>query len=130
MKRKQLTFIGWSAAVAAIALLAGSYIAGQQRPAPQTGASAAAQPRSPRPAPAYQPLLDAERRVREEAFVPGLPLSEADRVYASIEARKMKALVNEVVAISRRSRDDGNKYWGRIAGTKYEAMTGDWVESK
>jgi hypothetical protein len=42
----------------------------------------------------------------------------------------MKALVNEVVAISRKSRDDGNKYWGRIAGTKYEAMTADLIEAK
>ena len=68
--------------------------------------------------------------MRDEVFVPGQPLSAADRVYADIDGRRMKGLVNEVVAISRRSRDDGNKYWGRIAGTKYEAMTGDWVEGK
>jgi len=42
----------------------------------------------------------------------------------------MKALVDEIVAISLKSRDDGNRYWGRIAGTKYETMTGDLVESK
>jgi hypothetical protein len=42
----------------------------------------------------------------------------------------MKAIVNEVVAISRKSRDDGNKYWGRNAGTKYEAMTADLIEAK
>ena len=24
----------------------------------------------------------------------------------------------------------GNKYWGRIAGTSYEAMVHDWAEAK
>ena len=42
----------------------------------------------------------------------------------------MKTTVNDVVAISRRSRDDGNKYWGRISGTKYEVMTADLIEAK
>jgi len=42
----------------------------------------------------------------------------------------MKALVEEIVAISLKSRDDGNRYWGRIAGTKYETMTGDLMEAK
>jgi hypothetical protein len=131
MTRKHLESIGWLTAALSVTLMTGAPISGQQRQAPQTpAAQPAAEQRGPRPSPAYQPLLDPERRVREEAFVPGFPLSEANRVYASIEGRKMKALVNEVVAISRRSRDDGNKYWGRIAGTKYEAMTGDWVESK
>src|SRR5207253_966272 len=30
-------------------------------------------------------------------------------------------------AISRKSRDDGNQYWGRIPGTLYDRMTQDWV---
>ena len=38
--------------------------------------------------------------------------------------------MNEVVAFSHQSRDDGNKYWGRIAGSKYEAMTTDWLQEK
>ena len=95
------------------------------QPRPETAA-----PSAPRPIPTFQPLLDARGRVLDDAFVPGQPLSAADRIYADIDGRRMKGLVNEVVAISRRSRDDGNKYWGRIAGTKYEAMTGDWVEAK
>ena len=119
-------------AIVALAGLSGILLGGQQNTTAQAQQPrpAAEAPRAPRPTPAYQPLLDAERRVREEAFLPGQPLTDATRVYADIEGRKMKALVNEVVAISRRSRDDGNKYWGRIAGTKYEAMTGDWVEGK
>lgn len=38
--------------------------------------------------------------------------------------------MGEVVGFSRQSRDDGNRYWGRISGTKYEAMTADWIGEK
>ena len=96
----------------------------QQRPAAPPAAPA------PRRAPLVQPLLDPQGLIREDAFLPTPPLSEADRRYADIDGHRMKALVNDFVAISRRSRDDGNKYWGRIAGTKYEQMTGDLVEAK
>ena len=39
----------------------------------------------------------------------------------------MKAVVDQITAISRKSRDDGNQYWGRIPGTPYDRMTQDWV---
>jgi hypothetical protein len=89
-------------------------VRGQQQP-----------PATPRP----QPLLDPAGFVREDAYSPAL-LPDAERVYGRIDGLKMKAIVNEIVAISRQSRDDGNKYWGRIAGTKYEAMTADLVEAR
>jgi len=93
-------------------------------------AGAAAPVQRPRPVLQVQPLLDPDGRVRDEAFVPGPPLAAADRVYTDIDGHRMKSVVNDVVAISRRSRDDGNRYWGRIAGTKYEVMTGDLIEAK
>ena len=77
-----------------------------------------------------QPLLDANGRVREEAYIPSAPLPASERAYADIDGRRMKSIVNEIVAISRKSREDGNRYWGRIAGTKYEAMTADLLESR
>jgi len=85
---------------------------------------------TPRRPPAVQPLLDSGGRIREDVFVPGPALRDTDRVYGDITGARMKTMVNDVVAISRRSRDDGNRYWGRIAGTKYEAMTGDLIEAK
>ena len=76
-------------------------------------------------------LLDAYGEVRDDAFdYMRMPLSDGDRIYAGIDGHHVKELLNEVVAISHRSRDDGNKYWGRIAGTRYEAMTADWVQGK
>ncbi len=79
--------------------------------------------------PVVQPLLDSKGFVREEAYLPAR-LPESERAYARIDGRRMKDLVREVVAISRRSRDDGNRYWGRIAGTEYELMTADLIEAR
>ncbi len=76
-------------------------------------------------------LLDAFGEVRDDAFdYMRMPLSGDDRVYARIDGRHIKELMNEVIAFSHRSRDDGNKYWGRIAGSEYEAMTADWLAAR
>ena len=78
-----------------------------------------------------QPLVDAQGDVREEAYDHlRRALTDQDSVYARIDGRHLKTLLNEVVDISRQSRDDGNRYWGRIAGTKYEHLTADWTEEK
>ena len=110
-----LTTKQWSGLALLLALgAAGPTVIGQQ---------------SPPAAPLRQPLLDPSGYVREEAYIPA-PLPDSERAYAKIEGAKMKAVVNEVVAISRQSRDAGDKYWGRIAGTKYEALTADLLEAK
>ena len=77
------------------------------------------------------PLVDASGQVREEAYDHlRRTLLGADQVYEPIAGRRLKGWLNERVAISRQSRDDGNRYWGRISGTKYEAMTADWTETQ
>jgi len=55
------------------------------------------------------------------------PYPPGDVAYADLDGFRIKALVNEVTAISRRSRDDGHQYWGRIAGTEYERITNEWT---
>jgi hypothetical protein len=59
-----------------------------------------------------------------------LPLPPSEQAYAPIEGARLKQYVNEITAVSRKSRDDGEKYWGRIAGTKYDDMIEGWVEQK
>jgi len=77
------------------------------------------------------PLLDSSGYVREDAYLSNAsPLSAADQKYGSIKGLPIKKLAGEVVNISLKSRDDGNKYWGRITGTPYEKMTAEWAESK
>ena len=55
------------------------------------------------------------------------PLPPGAEAYADVDAQKIKSMIGEVTAISRKSRDDGNQYWGRIPGTPYDRMTQDWV---
>src|SRR5258708_16376207 len=58
---------------------------------------------------------------------PRFPLPPGNAAYAHVDGLKMKEVVEQIAAISRRSRDDANQYWGRIAGTPYDRMTEDWV---
>jgi hypothetical protein len=55
------------------------------------------------------------------------PLPPGAEAYADVDALKIKSIMGEVTAISRKSRDDGNQYWGRIPGTPYDRMIQDWV---
>ncbi|HIE94694.1 MAG TPA: M28 family peptidase, partial [Acidobacteria bacterium] len=85
-----------------------------------TAVAAAAQP---------APLVNAAGEVREEAYDHlRRALSGADQAYGRIDGRELKGWMNDVVAISRQSRDDGHRYWGRIAGTEYEVLAADWTE--
>jgi len=58
------------------------------------------------------------------------PLPPSEQAYASLSGRRIKGYINEITAISRRSRDDGNQYWGRITGTPYDRMTAEWVAAQ
>ncbi len=58
------------------------------------------------------------------------PLPPGEQAYAGVDAKSIKATIGEITAISRKSRDDGNQYWGRIPGTPYDRMMQDWVMSK
>jgi hypothetical protein len=49
-------------------------------------------------------------------------LPAGEEAYAGIDGMAMKRRIPEITAISRKSRDDGNQFWGRIAGTAYDRM--------
>jgi hypothetical protein len=63
----------------------------------------------------------------ESAFV-RFPLPASEKAYADINGERIKAYLKEVVAISLKSKADGNKWWGRIAGTQYDHMAEKWTE--
>ena len=75
-------------------------------------------------------MLDEEGHVRQEAYQRQHLPEAVQSQYGDIEGWRLKEALQEVTAISLQSRDAGNKYWGRIAGTEYEAMTADWVQAK
>jgi len=58
------------------------------------------------------------------------PLPPSEQAYAALSGRRIKGYINEIIAISRKSRDDGNQYWGRITGTPYDKMTTDWIAAQ
>ena len=58
---------------------------------------------------------------------PRFPLPPGNESYADVDGLKMKAAVEQITAFSRKSRADGNQYWDRIAGTRYDRMTEDWM---
>ena len=89
----------------------------------QGGAPAANAPQGGRGA--YQPTL----WWGDEMF-PKWPYPAGDAVYADLDGMKIKGYINEITAISRKSRDDGNQYWGRITGSPYDKMTTDWVAAQ
>jgi peptidase M28-like protein len=57
------------------------------------------------------------------------PLPPGEEAYAWVNGAEIKKMEEEVVAISEKSRADGNLLWGRIAGTPYDHMSADWVEA-
>jgi len=58
------------------------------------------------------------------------PLPATEQAYASLSGQRIKAYINEITAISRKSRDAGDQYWGRITGTPYDRMTAEWVAAQ
>src|SRR5712691_2198819 len=109
--------------------LLGSAVAGQRgRGGGQPGArqgGAAANGDQPLGRGAYQPTL-----WWGDDMFPKWPYPSGDAVYADLDGMKIKGYINEITAISRKSRDDGNQYWGRITGSPYDKMTTDWVEAQ
>jgi peptidase M28-like protein len=56
-----------------------------------------------------------------------LPGQEA---YRDVDGYKIKQLLKEFTAISLQSQKDGEQFWGRIPGTKYDRMTSELMAQK
>src|SRR5262245_16602647 len=76
-----------------------------------------------------QPVVKDHRIDLESSFV-RVPLRPGDEAYGRINGDRVKQFVNEITAISRKDRDRGNKYWGRIAGTEADKEVHDLVAAK
>jgi len=58
------------------------------------------------------------------------PLPATEQAYGGLSGRRIKGYIEDITAISRKSRDDGQQYWGRITGTPYDKMTTDWIAAQ
>jgi hypothetical protein len=59
-----------------------------------------------------------------------MPLPAGEEQYGRLDGEHIKQFVREIVAVSRKSKEDGELLWGRVAGTKYDDMVEGIVESK
>ena len=57
-------------------------------------------------------------------------IPKGDEKYAVLSGVRIKGYINDITGISRKSRDDGNQYWGRITGSEYDHMTDDYVAAQ
>ena len=62
----------------------------------------------------------------DDAYI-GWNLTPEQEKYKAINGHRMKKYIDEIVAISEKSRLDGVQQWGRYGGTIYDKITRDWV---
>lgn len=95
-----------------IVLLSGMALAAQMRPGPTVEKTyGLGLPR------------DVDRLAIDDRDYPEYPLKPGQEAYADVDGYRIKALIKRISAISLRSLDDGEQFWGRITGTKYDRMT-------
>ncbi len=66
----------------------------------------------------------------DDAHYVHYPLPPGEQAYGRIDGSHLKQYVVDITSVSLKSRDEGNRYWGRIAGTKYDDMVEGWAEQK
>jgi hypothetical protein len=59
-----------------------------------------------------------------------MPLPPAEQVYGRLQGDHLKEFDKQIVAFSIKDRDEGNLFWGRIAGTKNDELVEAWVEAR
>jgi hypothetical protein len=59
-----------------------------------------------------------------------MQLPPGEKQYGRIDGDHLRQIVDEITGVSRKSRDDGELLWGRVAGTKYDDMVEGLVESR
>jgi hypothetical protein len=81
----------------------------------------------PNPFPQFPALIPAKPLYDLDKAMLKWPLPASERKYADIEGEHLKAYVNELVDISRRSKARGEQLWGRIMGTRADKETEEWL---
>lgn len=107
-----------AAVTALVAVIAGGALVSSQSqvPRPRTDVEDADEP-------------PAARYAADEEFL-RFPLLPPEQTYGTIRGDRLKGYVKEITAISRRYRDSGHQFWGRIVGTESDAETATWMLDK
>ena len=59
-----------------------------------------------------------DKLIPPDSDYPVYPLKPGQQAYKDVDGYRIKNELKKFTAISLQSLDDGNQYWGRIAGTK------------
>ena len=73
---------------------------------------------------------DMDKLIPADSDYPAFPLLPGQEAYKDVDGYRIKELIKEFTAISLQSQKDGEQYWGRIAGTKYDRMTTELMAQK
>ena len=129
LRRRVLTIS--SLVATALAVTVGFVLLGHlafAKPPQGGGGNAQGGPGQRQPAgPAIGLPADRDKLYQPEENYIHVPLPPGEQKYAGVKGEDIKKIQGEVVAISEKSKADGNQYWGRIAGTEYDHMTSDYV---
>jgi hypothetical protein len=68
---------------------------------------------------------DMDKLLIDDKEYPEYPLKPGQEAYKDVDGNRIKDLIKKFTAISLKSFDDGEQYWGRIPGTKYDKITTD-----
>ena len=109
---KVLKVLGVLTVLVVLAIL-GETLAAQQAPAPA----------------AANPIVGAPLVPLAESYL-RWPLPASAAAYGRIDGNHLKPYVEQLAAISRKSRDAGQQWWGRITGTPAHAEAQQFVASK
>jgi len=55
------------------------------------------------------------------------PLRASEQTYGTIDGDRVKGYVNQIAELTRRNREPGSQYWGRITGTPVDGKMREWV---
>jgi hypothetical protein len=73
---------------------------------------------------------DLDKLAPQDSEYPVFPLLPGQEAYRDVDGYKIKQLLKEFTAISLQSQKDGEQFWGRIPGTKYDRMTSELMAQK
>ena len=73
---------------------------------------------------------DMDRLLIPDSEYPVFPLKPGQEAYADVDGYRIKETLKQITAISLRSLDAGELYWGRIPGTPYHQAAMDFMASE
>ena len=73
---------------------------------------------------------DMAKLIPPDSDYPVYPLKPGQEAYADVDGYRIKDELKKFTAISLQSLDDGNQFWGRIPGTKYDHETTELLASE